>query len=269
MTSDRKPRRNREFIRCETFVFDDGTIEYKVFRDRRARTIRLKWFLGDGLTMTVPWKKVPHSTESILRQKTDWLNHCRARETALRNRSGLNALASGDETLYMGRRIPVHLFVSNCKQPRIRLLDDSLRIEKHPEDRRDRSDLVAEWLRTQSRLVLIPLVDSLASRFHIDIKHLSLRSQKKRWGSWSSRKSINLNWRLVMLPPSVIEYVIIHELMHDRHPDHSKQFWNAVETHCPGWSASRSCLKDHAFLLVCFRHDATGGSGRKKRGGME
>jgi predicted metal-dependent hydrolase len=78
----------------------------------------------------------------------------------------------------------------------------------------------------------------------------SVRNQKSRWGSCSTRGSIALNWRLLLMPAEVADYVILHELSHRRHPNHSQRFWNEVERLCPEWRAAERWLRKHGKDLL-------------------
>jgi predicted metal-dependent hydrolase len=80
------------------------------------------------------------------------------------------------------------------------------------------------------------------------------RNQKSRWGSCSSRGSISINWRLIGAPLEVIDYILVHELSHLEHMDHSKDFWRLVETHCPQYRQSEKWLNEnHAALDFLLR----------------
>jgi predicted metal-dependent hydrolase len=78
-------------------------------------------------------------------------------------------------------------------------------------------------------------------------KRLTFRNQKTRWGSCSSDGSLNLNWKLIAFDESVIDYVIIHELCHLKHPNHSKRFWTLVEAHCPNYKRLNKQLNQAQF----------------------
>ena len=72
---------------------------------------------------------------------------------------------------------------------------------------------------------------------------VQVRNQQSRWGSCSARGNIALNWRLVQMPPDVADYVMLHELIHLEHPDHSTRFWRRVATVCSGWRAAERWLR--------------------------
>lgn len=75
---------------------------------------------------------------------------------------------------------------------------------------------------------------------------VTIRDQKSRWGSCSSRGNLNFNWKLIMAPPQVLDYVVIHELCHLHELNHSPRFWKLVEAQMPDYAAWKKWLKDHA-----------------------
>ncbi len=88
-----------------------------------------------------------------------------------------------------------------------------------------------------------------ASAHGLAVRRVTIRDQKSRWGSCSSKGTISLNWRLIQTPASVSEYVILHELAHLRHMNHSTRFWQEVEKLCPDYRRAQLWLKEHQRLL--------------------
>ncbi len=89
----------------------------------------------------------------------------------------------------------------------------------------------------------------LAGHFGLHVSRVSVRNQRSRWGSCSPSGHICLNWRLVLMPDAVREYVLIHELMHLRRLDHSRHFWRLVAHACPDYDAARQWLRANRHLL--------------------
>lgn len=79
--------------------------------------------------------------------------------------------------------------------------------------------------------------------------NITIRDQKTRWGSCSSRGTLSFNWRLMLAPPRVLDYVVVHELCHIKHMDHSKEFWEMVESVLPDYKERRQWLKEHGNEL--------------------
>ena len=80
---------------------------------------------------------------------------------------------------------------------------------------------------------------------------ITVRDQKSRWGSCSSRGTLSFNYRLIFAPPKVLDYVVIHELCHLTHMNHSKEFWNMVEDILPDYKEHRKWLKENGHTLRC------------------
>jgi predicted metal-dependent hydrolase len=97
-------------------------------------------------------------------------------------------------------------------------------------------------LRRRATEELPPALLALAAVHGVTVTRLSIRDQRSRWGACSSGGSITLNWRLVLVPPFVREYVMVHELMHRREMNHSRRFWRHVAAACPRYQEARGWL---------------------------
>jgi predicted metal-dependent hydrolase len=93
------------------------------------------------------------------------------------------------------------------------------------------------WLMRAAQARLAPRVAALATATGVRFSRVIIRRQRSRWGSCSVRGTISLNACLLFQRPEVVDYLIVHELMHVKHMNHSARFWQAVERHCPGWCA--------------------------------
>lgn len=93
-------------------------------------------------------------------------------------------------------------------------------------------------------------LEALAKQLGYTVKHFRLSSARTRWGSCSSKGTISLNWKLIMAPRSVIDYVIAHELSHLDHMNHSKAFWDKVKKNFPGYERHRAWLKKNGKTLT-------------------
>jgi hypothetical protein len=104
-------------------------------------------------------------------------------------------------------------------------------------------------LRRQAARELPEHLRRLAAHHGLSVARISVRNQRSRWGSCSPSGHICLNWRLVLMPDTVRDYVLIHELMHLRRLDHSRHFWRLVAHACPDYERARQWLREHRHLL--------------------
>jgi predicted metal-dependent hydrolase len=103
--------------------------------------------------------------------------------------------------------------------------------------------------RAAAETALPPRLLALAETHGLQVSRVSIRNQRTRWGSCGRDGHITLNWRLMLMPESVRDYVLIHELMHLRRLDHSPAFWRLVEAACPDYRDARRWLKAHGPSL--------------------
>ena len=106
-----------------------------------------------------------------------------------------------------------------------------------------------EELKRQASIELPAHLYHLAARHGLVVSRVSIRNQRSRWGSCSPSGHICLNWRLVLMPDEVRDYVLIHELMHLRRLDHSRHFWRLVAEACPVYQDARKWLRDNRHFI--------------------
>ena len=111
-------------------------------------------------------------------------------------------------------------------------------------------DAVQKHLRALATKELTARCFELARQVDLKVARVSVRDQKSRWGACSSRRVITLNWRLIQMPPSVSDYVIFHELMHIRQPNHSRRFWREVDSVCAWWRDAERWLRKHGKEIL-------------------
>ena len=112
---------------------------------------------------------------------------------------------------------------------------------------------VDAWYREQARIEVERILRHESKRLQIAYRSVSIRDQRSRWGSCSTRGNLSFNWRLVLAPFEVLDYVVVHELCHLREPTHSRRFWRLVESRRPDWRAHRDWLHEHGPELLAFR----------------
>ena len=110
-------------------------------------------------------------------------------------------------------------------------------------------DVLRNWFRAQAERTLPRRLDTLAAQLRVHPSRVTIRGQRMRWGSCSAAGAISLNWRLVLLPSALADYVLIHELCHLRHLDHSPRFWDMVRTLVPDVDERRAQIQEMQATL--------------------
>jgi predicted metal-dependent hydrolase len=127
------------------------------------------------------------------------------------------------------------------------------RAKQRPRLRLDPRDISEVEARFAVRELVAMLIDEEAPVIGVEPARVQIRDQRSRWGSCSTRGTLSFNWRLVLAPFDVLDYVVVHELCHLREPNHSRRFWGLVEQRRPEWRAQRDWLHEHGPELLAFR----------------
>jgi predicted metal-dependent hydrolase len=109
--------------------------------------------------------------------------------------------------------------------------------------------LLVEWYKRQAKTIIKERVETWSKQMRLSYNRIAIKDQKTRWGSCSSLRNLNFNWRLVMAPLPVLDYVVVHELAHLVEMNHSKRFWDLVETHFPAYPECKRWLKQYGPTL--------------------
>ncbi|MCD6055222.1 MAG: uncharacterized protein K0R12_184 [Gammaproteobacteria bacterium] len=218
----------------------------------RARYSQLRIHPDYGLEVILPKKASQKVIPRLLEEHVEWIN--RHREVILKayersatpaerpTRLGLTALSV---------EYPIHYQTPSSlkSRPKAALLGDTLWIYADPDNERSYTKALLNFLHYQAKIHLEPWLKRLSEEHALPYRSLQIRSQHRRWGSCSHRGDISLNDKLLFLPPNLVNHVLIHELCHTRHLNHSKHFWALVKRLDPAYHASRCALsRAEAFL---------------------
>jgi len=222
-------------------------VPYQIRVSTRARRLRLTVSSGQ-VSVTLP-RGVPRSeAEKMLLQHSAWLMG--QLERTARAKTPTKTLPA-DVILLRGEVKKVVVREERDRQTRLRVEEGSDRLvilAPVGMGKAGRS-LALPWLKAQAREEITAAAQKWAGRMGLSYRALSIRDQKTRWGSCSSRGTLSFNWRLVMAPPAIMEYVVIHELAHLKQPNHSKAFWQLTGQYYPDHKKARAWLRSNAALL--------------------
>ncbi len=111
---------------------------------------------------------------------------------------------------------------------------------------------LVKWLKDNAKRIFSKVTEMMAAQMGVTYKSVSVNSARSRWGSCSGDNAIHYSFRLLYAPRDVVEYVVVHELAHTKHKNHSKAFWTEVEKYVPDWKTKRKWLKLRGALMEVF-----------------
>lgn len=211
----------------------------------RARRVLLRVIPGKGLEVVVPVGFDTRDIPGILIRHGDWIAKQLKRLAAKPALDASNAPLP--ETIDL-RAMEAQFRISyRPSSGRMASMSSSglrhLILEGSIEDVARCLGLIRSWVRIQSEMHLPRLLERVSHATGLGYEKVQIRDQKRRWGSYSSRGTVSLNWKLIFLPPELVRYLMIHELCHSVHLNHSASFWELVGRHEPDFRALDSRLR--------------------------
>ena len=216
-----------------------GDIPVKVIYSKR-RSLSMKFDKDGNLVVNAPFCLTEAEVRSFLNEKSRWIrtNYVKAEYRLEKIRD--IGVKEGGRLPYLGDCLTVHVSGTG----RIRKIGDEIFF---PEGS-DMEDY-KRWLKKVAKEYLSVKLANTAYEMGISYRELCITGARSKWGSCSETGKITLSWHLMMCPPEAIEYVVIHELCHRKHMDHSKEFWSEVEKIMPDYKRHKKWLDDNSYLM--------------------
>jgi len=223
---------------------------------RRRRSIGVMVRDDGTIEVRAPLRATRREIDAVLERHRAWLLERQREHTQRWRRRLARHFDDGDQVPYLGRQLRLCVLVSASRAVRVApaLLDDALTVwiaaNLDVGQRRAASrESVGRWLLAQAGHVFHERHVAMSRRVGVAAVSVVIKDMRSRWGSCGPTRRMSLNWRLVLAPLEIIDYVLVHELTHIEHPDHSPRFWAAVARACPEWKTSRDWLQDHGADL--------------------
>lgn len=225
-------------------------IAYKISRSaRRKRTISFFLESASSLRILAPLKTSQHTIDSLLQQRLPWIVRKTAEfKNTTPSTSTLNYI-NGDMLLYLGHSYRLHVTFDTTRSQGCFVRPKHLNVNLHNLDlnQDERSQEVRLeimlWLKKRARIKFEKRMRFWADRLGVAYKKLVISNPDRRWGSCNHQNVIRLNWRLIMAPLTVIDYVVVHELCHVLHKNHAPRFWSQVAIVMPDYQRRQALLK--------------------------
>ena len=223
-------------------------IAYRVRRSDRARHARINVDV-DGVEVVIPRRMALRHVEPFVQEKRAWIERTLRRIAAAEDRAGIR-LEDGGCVPYLGRELGLDVRVEPGRlRPHVALRGDELRVAVGTPGRQALRDALEAWYRRRARAEVKPRLDAACARAGSSYRRLSIRGQRTRWASCSSSGTMSFNWRLLLAPPEILDYVVEHEVAHLEVLDHSPRFWRLVGRRSPRYREHERWLRRHGPAL--------------------
>lgn len=225
-------------------VVDDLTFEVR--RSERRRTMQITVDRGGELVLVVPSTCPTSAMEKFVREKRFWVYTRLAEKEVLHKERPKKAFVSGEGFPYLGKHYRL-LLVGKQDVP-LKLEAGRLRLVRAEADQGHRH--LRQWYSQRASAWLSRRVELLAPRVGRRPQSVVVQDLGFRWGSCGKNERVNFHWKTILLPPRIVDYVVVHELTHLVEAHHTPQFWSRVERAMPDFAARKQWLLENAAALV-------------------
>jgi predicted metal-dependent hydrolase len=224
-------------------------IEYEVSRSSEATQPRIDVDIH-GTTVVIP-QGASLDPEELLKENATWLIEKTRKFETYREQIPDREYEEGETFPYLGEEYEVVVERRSSSQ----IEDETFRLAEHHVDQTSVKRALETLYRRKAREMFEKRLNLYASEMDVEYGQIQIRSQKTKWGSCSPTGTLSLNWRLIMTPLEIVDYILVHELAHLREPNHSDEFWSLVAEYDPEYEAHALWLEENSAQLVFSEDD--------------
>ena len=225
------------------------TVEYEVRRSEEASEPRIDVDIH-GVTVVVPAESGADAVE-LLKENATWVLDKKSEYDAYREQIPDREFEDGAVFPYLGEDHTI--VVEQCSSSEVG--DRVLRLAKHHVEETSVKRALETLYRRKAREVFEARADAYAAEMGVEYNKIEVRNQRTKWGSCSTTGTLGLNWRLMMAPVEIVEYVVIHELAHLREPNHSDAFWSLMADYDSNYKEHARWLENNSTQLIYSEGD--------------
>lgn len=216
-------------------------------RTNRLKTVSLK-VKNQEVVLSVPKFVTDSEIDNIIERKINWIRN----KLAIEKTNSFNIkrkYENGEKFLYFGSEYSLKIKYSNSDNV---YLDNNIMIVEVKNNSKavHIRNILNNWYIAESKKYLIKTTNYYEVLIGVSVNKLIFGKYKSKWGSCNSKKTISYDWRIIMAPLEVIHYLIIHELCHIKHLNHSNDFWKTVEKYMANYKLQKKWLKTNSSKLI-------------------
>ena len=221
---------------------DGFPFQVEVVRTDRKKSASIR-LLGDLVKVSVPMTLSDGRIRELVTKRTPWIKS-KLREQSNRPIPAPREYISGETVTYLGKNYRLKVLIGD--QPSIKLRRGYVEATVSKVDTDPKNtirSLLQNWYRSHAQKRLGEKTLRLAKVVGVNPSSVTVKNYKSRWGSCSLKGDISYNWRIILAPHSIVDYVVVHELCHMLEHNHSSKYWKHVESHVPNWRECKEWLK--------------------------
>jgi predicted metal-dependent hydrolase len=224
-------------------------IDYRVRRSERARRARVVVKPEGDVEVVLPRRMALRHAGPLVAEKRRWIERTLRRFEAVRAAAPVR-LEDGGVVPYLGEELALRVRVEAGRtRAHVVRRGETLAVALPPGGSEVLRDALERWYRREARAEIAPRLDAATRRAGRTYGALTIRAQRTRWASCSSSGTMSFNWRLLLAPAQILDYVVEHEVAHLDVPDHSARFWALVERRCPAYREHERWLRRYGPSL--------------------
>ena len=221
----------------------------EIIYDRRRKRLMIQVLPGGKVVLKAPLGTPKKQLNSFLEQHAGWIAEKRTLMAKVAEPAQALRFVQGELLWLAVRQYPLHLA---GKGPKELVFKQRQGFSLAKSQQKNGAERLEAFYREYTRKEVTAIAERYANKWGLQVKSIRITGAKKRWGSCSQQNSLNFSLRLAMVPPEALEYVVVHELAHTRHHDHSQAFWTFLGQMLPGYEIQRSWLKQNGLKLPDF-----------------
>lgn len=238
------------------YTFDSGNLEipYKICINKRLKYLRLV-VCTKGVIILTPYAISQSEAENILKNKEKWVRQKYLNYRSIQMFNFERNWVDGEKILYRGLIYEIKINTAYNKEVKIEFDGQKFDIYLNCDFYKGKQRFVAIenafkiFFIQNANDVLLKKVNYYSQIMGLSYNSIRVKDVKTFWGSCSKKGNLNFNWRIIMAPNWIIDYIVIHELCHLKYMNHSKEFWDMVEIYMPSFYEARIWLKENGFQL--------------------
>lgn len=229
--------------------YGEKTIEFEVsYRNRRTLAIQVEPL--EKILVISPVGLSEDYLKEKVRSKGKWIVNKLLEFKDMGYIPFKKEFVNGEAFLYSGRNYSLHILLnSNIIRPKVELSDSKILITSPSKDQEILKTALQKWYKKEASKLVMKRVDFYKPKFKAAPKEIKVKEQKRRWGSCTSKGNIYFNWRIIMAPSPVLDYIVVHEMSHLIQRNHSPGFWKLVEFIIPDYKDRKKWLRNYGVRM--------------------